>query len=154
MLSNTPQSSSTNPSQPETKRSIRRSIAVENAVDRYRQLFDEELGKGAGTPRGSGEGTDFVLWLLGRGVSLHYDPTVTVIYPRPTRLYDTAALHRAYEYGRGMGRVLRKHKYSLRSKTGHLLAPLGNVALAALRLNPLKARYHWKVFKGRLEGML
>lgn len=118
------------------------------------QLFDEELGKGAGTPWGSGEGTDFVLWLLGRGVSLHYDPTMTVIHPRPKPLYDAAALSRAYEYGRGKGRVLRKHKYPLRSKIGHLLVPLGNLALAALRLNPLKARYHWKVFKGRLEGML
>lgn len=134
-------------------RSIEATIFVRREVVQG-QLFDEELGKGAGTPWGSGEGTDFVLWLLGCGVSLHYDPTVTVIHPRPTRLYDAAALSRAYEYGRGMGRVLRKHKYPLRSKIGHLLVPLGNLTLAALHLNPPKAHYHWNVFKGRLEGML
>lgn len=135
------------------KRSIEATVFVRRESVRG-QLFDERLGKGAGTPWGSGEGSDFVLRLLGRGVSLHYDPTVTVIHPRTTTLYDDAALRRAYEYGRGMGRVLRKHKYSPRSKTEHLLVPLGNLALAALRLNLSKARYHWSIFKGRLEGML
>jgi glycosyltransferase involved in cell wall biosynthesis len=116
--------------------------------------FDETLGRGSGTAWESGEGTDYLLQLLSEGASLYYDPFLGVIHPQSVPPYDAKAMRRAYEYGCGRGRVLRKHEYPLRAKAGALVEPLKQVMICAARLRTAQAYYHWNVFKGRSRGLV
>jgi glycosyltransferase involved in cell wall biosynthesis len=117
--------------------------------------FDETLGLGAQTPWGAGEETDYLLQVIDNGGSLLYDPELTVFHP-PVGAgpYDVPARRKARSYGRGMGRVLRKHSYPLARVAYHLARPVLGAALAVLCGRPSKAAYHLAVFTGRLEGWL
>lgn len=116
--------------------------------------FDETLGRGAGTLWGSGEGTDYLLRLLERGADIRYDPCLTVIHHQPVPPYGPKADWRAYDYGRGMGRVLKTHRYAPHQKARYLAEPLGRAARASARLHPREASYHLNALRGRFEGML
>jgi glycosyltransferase involved in cell wall biosynthesis len=116
--------------------------------------FDETLGRGSGTAWESGEGTDYLLQLLSEGASLYYEPSLNVIHPQPVPPYDAKAMRRAYEYGCGRGRVLRKHEYSLRAKAKTLVGPLIRAVACAAGLRTAEARYHWNVFRGRSRGLV
>lgn len=116
--------------------------------------FDEELGVGAGTPWGAGEGTDLLLRLLERGAHLYYDPDVVVVHPWRTPPYDARAMRRAYSYGCGMGRTLKKHRMPLWFKTKWLIRPLGGALLSFLGRRLPEAGYRWNTFTGRLRGLL
>lgn len=116
-------------------------------------LFDETLGAGAGTRWGSGEETDYLLQLLGRGGKLYYDPALTVVHPSFIPPYDAGARRKARAYGCGMGHLLRRHGYPPRVKAMRLVRPLGGAMLSAASLRVAKAGYHWNVFRGRLKGL-
>ena len=116
--------------------------------------FDETLGRGSGTAWESGEGTDYLLQLLSEGASLYYEPTLNVIHPQPVSPYDAKAMRRAYEYGCGRGRVLRKHQYPLRERAKTLVWPLKRAVACAVNLKTAEARYHWNVFRGRSRGLV
>jgi hypothetical protein len=70
--------------------------------------FDESLGVGAATPFVSGEDTDFVFRLMKVGLKGRFDRSLTVYHPRHDMLSGGADAARAYGYGCGMGRVIRK----------------------------------------------
>ncbi len=124
-----------------------------HAIQRCR--FDESLGVGAGTPWGAGEETDFLLQVLAQGGQIHYDPTLTVFHPEWGKgPYTPAIRTKARSYGRGIGRVLRKHNYPLAQVGYHLLRPLGGSVLSLAAWRPDKARYHWAIFAGRTSGWL
>ena len=116
--------------------------------------FDETLGRGSGTAWEASEGTDYLLQLLSEGASLFYDPSRGVIHPQPVPPYDAKAMRRAYEYGCGRGRVLRKHEYPLRARAGTLVEPLKRVMVCAASLRPAQAYYNWNVLRGRLRGLV
>lgn len=116
--------------------------------------FDEELGVGSGTPWGAGEGTDLLLRLLERGASLEYEPDVVVLHPWRTPPYDERAMRRAYSYGCGMGRTLKKHRMPLWFKAKWLLRPLGGAVLSLPQRKLPQAMYRWNTFRGRLRGLL
>ena len=116
-------------------------------------LFDESLGVGAGTVWGAGEETDFLLQVLGKGGQIHYDPSLMVYHPEwGNGPYTPAVCAKARSYGRGVGRVLRKHQYRLPVVGYHLLRPLGGSLLYWAAFRPDKARYHWSIFSGRTVG--
>lgn len=71
--------------------------------------FDELIGAGAQTPYGSGEETDFVLHLLNHGLRGRFERSMKIVHPRRDMLTSEISKDRAIGYGRGMGRVLRKH---------------------------------------------
>jgi len=116
--------------------------------------FDEKLGRGSGTTWGSGEGTDYLLQLLGKGASLYYDPRLSVFHPQPVPPYDAKAMRRAYEYGCGRGYLLRKYEYPLHARVRSLVGPLGRAAAAATGLRIAEAGYQWNVLRGRKRGLL
>ncbi len=116
--------------------------------------FDETLGRGSNTVWESGEGTDYLLQLLSEGASLYYEPSLNVIHPQPVPPYDAKAMRRAYEYGCGRGRVLRKHEYPLRARAGTLIEPLKRAVVCAAGLRTAQAHYHWNVFRGRSRGLI
>ena len=134
-------------------RSIEATIFLRGKSAR-RFRFDETLGKGTGTAWESGEGTDYLLQLLSKGASLYYDPSLSVIHPQSVPPYDAKAMRRAYEYGCGRGRVLRKHEYPLRARAGTLVEPLKRAMVCAASLRTTQAYYHWDVFRGRSRGLL
>lgn len=112
--------------------------------------FDESLGIGAGTEWKAGDDVDLVVRCLRSGFKLCHVPTLKVYHPHPRR--DYADTGRGYSYGAGMGRVLRKHRYPGWFVAYHLLRSLGAAGGALLQAEPRKLRYHWAVFRGKLNG--
>jgi len=93
--------------------------------------FDEELGLGAYTPFQSGEETDFLLRAIAHGFLIQYLPSLVVLHPAESK--DAGAgVERAWSYGAGMGRVLRKHGEGYLRSLYHILFPAAGAAVAAL----------------------
>ncbi len=114
--------------------------------------FDEELGIGARF--GSGEGVDLALRLKRAGAVLFYDFDLAVIHP--DKSLTAVAVRRAFIYGTGFGRVLRKHNSVIPLTTiiTYAIRPLGGLLLAATRMQWLHVRYYTNTFRGRLQGYL
>lgn len=121
------------------------------AVDRVGG-FDESLGVGSGTPWGAAEDIDYPLRVLAAGLTLCYDPTLLIHHPRTIPSYDHASAARAESYGRGMGRVLRKHKYPWWFVLYQGARPLGGALISAATGKLAKARYHRAILRGRRQG--
>jgi glycosyltransferase involved in cell wall biosynthesis len=115
--------------------------------------FDETLGIGSGTPWGSGEETDYLLSSLEKGFRIYYQPSILVFHPPLTTGYGRAERRKAITYGRGMGRVLRKH-YTLLDAWKHFFLPLRSVVYSFLTGRPRRAMYVWAVFQGRIAGYM
>jgi GT2 family glycosyltransferase len=135
-------------------RGISYTIFVRREVIGIVGQFDESLGLGSGSPFGSGEETDFLIRAVRRGCRIEYIPDLVVIHPNATSGFDTAVCAKAYSYGLGMGRVLRKHGYSVRFVTWRVLRPLLGALLfvALFRFRP--ANYHANVALGRFRGWI
>ena len=116
--------------------------------------FDESLGVGAGTPWGAGEETDYLLRALEQGHAIYYDPSLGVWHRGKSGPYSPEVYARARNYGRGVGRVLRKHRSPSYSVATHLIRPLGGALLWLGAGRPEKTRYHWSTFVGRMGGWL
>lgn len=73
--------------------------------------FDETLGAGAGTPWGSGEDTDYIVraHLAHCRIERHRNLAIR----HPTAIYSKSTFSKALAYGRGRGRLLRKHELGL-----------------------------------------
>ena len=112
--------------------------------------FDEHLGLGARF--GSGEETDIAIRVLRHGYAGYYDLDLNVTHP-DKRLTAQAA-RRAFSYGMGMGRVLRKHSFPASNTLLYLLRPIGGVLLSLIRARPVHASYYWHTFRGRVSGFL
>jgi glycosyltransferase involved in cell wall biosynthesis len=126
---------------------LRRSV-VEGA------FFDESLGVGAGSPWGAGEETDYLLRAMERGHSIYYDPSLGIWHRGRSGPYRPETFAKARHYGMGIGRVLRKHHYPLHSVAYHLVRPFGGALLYLSGGRAEKARYHWSIFSGRMNGWL
>ncbi|MEO8626540.1 MAG: glycosyltransferase [Betaproteobacteria bacterium] len=117
-------------------------------------LFDEELGVGAGTRFGSAEETDYLIRGIRAGLHIAYVPDLIVFHPNPTKVFDERTWRRARSYGAGMGRVLRKHRCRAGIVATALIRPIGGALLSATSGKLAKARYHWNVLRGRIEGLV
>lgn len=127
---------------------VRRRVAVSVGP------FDETLGVGSRTGWESGEESDFLLRALASGYRFRYVPDLTVFHDEPVASYGQEAVRRGYRYGAGMGRVLRKHGYSVFEVAYHMLRPLAGSMVALLQGQFGRAKYHWSVFLGRARGWL
>lgn len=116
--------------------------------------FDESLGVGANTEWGSGEETDCLIRVIKNGYGLNYCSNLVVYHPKFVHTYNEKSYLRALNYGGGMGRVLRKHRYPYWFTGYSFLRPLGGTLISLMIGNIAKARYHLAVFRGRLLGWL
>jgi glycosyltransferase involved in cell wall biosynthesis len=117
--------------------------------------FDETLGVGAGTPWGSSEDADFPLRALNQGLRVYYLPDLLVFHPDDTRGCDIQArIRKAYSYGLGMGRVLRKHRYPTWFLLYNWTGPLRPLALALVCGRTAQAKVFWALSAGRVRGWL
>jgi glycosyltransferase involved in cell wall biosynthesis len=133
------------------RRAITFSIFLRGDVVRE-YAFDESLGVGAGTPWGAGEETDYLLRLLKDGHCLFYDPEIAIWHQGRSGPYTAGTFTKARRYAMGIGRVLRKHDYSMASVAYHLIRPLGGAVLSLASGNSDKSHYHWSIFAGRAAG--
>jgi hypothetical protein len=62
------------------------------------------------------------------------------------------ATQRAFQYGMGLGRVLRLHHAPFLTASAFLLRPLAGCILSLVRANRLAASYYWKTWRGRVRG--
>lgn len=115
--------------------------------------FDELLGLGAKSPWQSGEETDFLLRALDSGARIRFDPSVRIRHQEHGRLTSKEPWRRARSYGRGMGRVLRTHRYPLWFAALPILIAIGRALRELLTLNLIGARVHVHSALGRLEGL-
>lgn len=116
--------------------------------------YDESLGVGATTPWQACEGQDLLLRALEADFVCCYDPALVGAYLKSSLgKGDGRVRDRARAYARGMGYVLRRHRYPLHMKLWWLLRPLGGSALSLLRGRSGQARYYAAVAIGRFEGM-
>jgi glycosyltransferase involved in cell wall biosynthesis len=143
---------------PITRRNIwRRAITFSiflrrSAVEGAR--FDESLGVGAGSPWGAGEETDYLLRAIQGGHAIYYDPSLGIWHCGRSGPYRPEIFTKARQYGMGIGRVLRKHRYPLHSVAYHLVRPFCGALLYLCEGNLQRARYHWSIFSGRMNGWL
>jgi hypothetical protein len=114
--------------------------------------FDESVG--AGTSWRSGEAADLLLQLLQRKAVLFYDPRLVVIHPSPVLPYDDESARKAFSDGCGLGRVLKKHGYPIRSKIWWLIKPLVRATSSLLLMRISRDRLHYSKFRGRLKELL
>ena len=136
------------------QRAISISIFLRKSVIESVKTFDESLGAGANTPWGSGEETDYLLRVIKNGFKVYYNPSLFVYHPQPVKVFDEKSINRAYRYGGGKGRVLRKHSYSVFVILHELIRSFGGAVLSLIKIQPNKARYYWAAFQGKLKGWL
>jgi glycosyltransferase involved in cell wall biosynthesis len=116
--------------------------------------YDEGIGIGADTAWQSGEGQDIMLRALARGFKCVFDPDLVghhleLNVARP----DNAMCRKGRIYGRGMGHVLRHHKFRVTQRLRWIARPLGG-ALLNLPRNSARSRYLLWVAAGRAEGLM
>lgn len=128
------------------------SMFLRRRVVRQLGEFDVELG--LGTTMGSGEETEYLVRALEAGASLLYDPAVVVFHPRAERRNGREATRRGFQYGKGMGRVLRIHSYPFWFVAYQWLRALGGAVAALARLDAGAARQHAAALVGRIAGWL
>ena len=131
------------------RRAITFTIFLRHEVARGR-TFDESLGVGSGTKWGAGEETDFLLHLIADSHRIHYDPAIAVWH----QARSGQTVTKARNYGMGIGRVLRKHRYPVWQAAYHVARPLAGVLLSLATGRFPKARHHWAIFDGRARGWI
>ena len=115
--------------------------------------FDEELGVGSFSPWQAAEGPDLILKSLERRFVGYYDPSLYGFH-HEYDLDDPSGRmkKRGRMYARGMGYVLRRHRFGIFSLLHWASRPLLTALVAAIRGKSYRARYALSVALGRLEG--
>lgn len=115
--------------------------------------FDTALGPGSGTIWGAHEIQDLVLKCLEAGATGQYVPTLVAHHPEDHSDRRTAEnAQKMYQYGAGLGYVLRRHGFSMRRFLPELLRPLAGVVVYGLKGDRAMARRSRSLFLGRLRG--
>ncbi len=112
--------------------------------------YDEALGIGA--YYGSGEETDYAIRVLLAGYTGYYDTSFRVTHP--DKRLSAVAAERSYNYGLGMGRVLRKHRMVASIALPYFIRPIGGLLLSLVQGRVLPAKYFWRSWLGRVDGYL
>lgn len=115
--------------------------------------FNTNIGVGTTTPYKAGEETDYLIRCIDKGFRIQYSPELFIYHPNKILSISTDTLKKAFEYGCGMGYVLKVNKYGPFAKTKYLIKPLiaAFIYLGCFNIN--MSRYYWASFRGRLHGM-
>jgi ADP-heptose:LPS heptosyltransferase/glycosyltransferase involved in cell wall biosynthesis len=115
--------------------------------------FDEGVGIGSASPWQAAEAPDFILTALERGCVCYYDPSLYGFH-REYDLDDPVGrmVERGRMYGRGMGYVLRRHKFGILGLLHWASRPLITVLTSVGTGRFHRAAYSLSVSLGRIEG--
>jgi glycosyltransferase involved in cell wall biosynthesis len=115
--------------------------------------FNEGIGIGASTPWQACEGQDIMLRALAKGLRCHFDPS---LYGHHAELNiynpDEEMCRKGRMYGRGLGHVLRVHRYKPWSVLNWLSRPIVKGCFFLLQGKIDRFRYYRNVAVGRWEG--
>ena len=119
------------------------------------QGFDEGIGIGSPSPWQAAEGTDFVLKALHEGSRCYYDPSLYGFH----REYDlddpnNGMPAKGRAYARGMGYVLRRHRFGPFCLIHWASRPFFTAFISAINGRFHRAFYSLLVSLGRVEGWL
>lgn len=115
--------------------------------------FDEKLGVGSYLKLSSGEEVDFLLKTMDKiGVNMIYCPTIIVRHPSNSIGLFHNTIQKQYEYARGWGYLLYKHKFPMSIIIKSYARPIGGIVLYYLSLNFFRVKRSFYLLKGRLEG--
>lgn len=110
--------------------------------------FDPALGVGGRF--GSAEDTDLAIRVLQAGGHGVFNPSLQVVHP--DKRLTPPAVARAFSYGTGLGRVLRKHRVGRLVVLQFFIRPMGGMLWSLVRLRWLHVRYYGKTLLGRTSG--
>jgi ADP-heptose:LPS heptosyltransferase/glycosyltransferase involved in cell wall biosynthesis len=115
--------------------------------------FDENLGIGGKSFWQAAEGPDLILRALRSSSVCYYDPSLQGFHQEHD-LDDPKAgmIKKGRTYGRGMGYVLRQHRYGLPTLIYWAARPLATALTSAIRGRFHRAAYSLAVSTGRIEG--
>ena len=115
--------------------------------------YDELMGVGCDSPWNSDEGPDLLLRMLDQRLRVEYCPELCIHHPNPLQTLDDRLQERNFKYSRGRGYLLRKHGFPLSYVAKTMLRTLGGSLLMALTARPFWARYYWRSFVGKWQGL-
>jgi glycosyltransferase involved in cell wall biosynthesis len=114
--------------------------------------FDEDVGVGASTPWQACEGQEILLRALEHGQKCCFDPAFYGHHARFDEIPAKALRAKGRAYGRGLGYVLRLHRYNSMVAANWIGRPLARLLLSAARGDLSASAYFFNVALGRLEG--
>jgi len=112
--------------------------------------FDETIGVGAATPWQACEAQDIILRALARSLQCTFDPS----FYGHHKEFDISTQSKGRAYGRGLGYVLRIHKYGKFAEAMWVCRPIVKIGLSVLKGDLRECSYLLDVSLGRLEGCL
>lgn len=136
------------------RRALSITIFLRSSVVKRVGGFDEFLGVGSPSGFSSGEETDYLIRALEIGSQLYYQPNLGIHHVEIFQYCDEGFAQKGYNYGKGLGYVLRKHEYPLLYVGKCLVRSIGGIILSLTCLDSPKAKFHYSVLKGRLSGWL
>lgn len=115
--------------------------------------FDDQIGTGAQTPWGAGEGTDLCVRALNAGYHLGLEPLLRVYHARiEIQPSDQLQMVKARAYARGMGAVIRKNKLPSGFVAKYAFTYLRAIGWNAIRGRWVDVQFHRERWSGVLEG--
>ena len=115
--------------------------------------YDEEISLGGVTPWQGGEGFDLLIRAVDMGYRCLYDPELVAHHDEHgTSDPDAAMQQKARRYGRGLGRVLSKHRYGLVARLTWCGRSFANLLVAIAQGKGGRVAYFSQQLLGRLEG--
>lgn len=116
--------------------------------------FLADIGVGAGTPWGAGEGTDLLLRMLKMDYKIQYRPEIKMHHPVKAASYDEEALKRQISYELGIGYVMRLNDYPFWYFPLRTLRSLASSFVALFTFNFKKSRFKFLSMIARIRGWL
>jgi glycosyltransferase involved in cell wall biosynthesis len=116
--------------------------------------FDEAVGVGASSPWQACEGQEILLRALEKGLVCCFDPSFYGYHARFDQIPAKSMRAKGRAYGRGMGYVLRLHKFGCLAAANWIGRPIVRLLLSLVSGNVSRSAYFFNVCLGRLEGYL
>jgi glycosyltransferase involved in cell wall biosynthesis len=114
--------------------------------------FDEDIGVGASTPWQACEGQDILLRVLDKGFACRFDPAFFGHHVRFDEIPPKVMQAKGRAYARGLGYVLRVHRFGYLAAANWIGRPLIKLLLSLARGDLDRCVYLLNVSLGRLEG--
>ena len=109
--------------------------------------FDERFGPGPNAQYLGGEDSDMLIRALRLGMVIRRDPSIVIFHPAVS--FGEMDRNKIFSYAIARMALLRKHRYPLWFKCVNVAYPL-----VQLVSRPRAAGYYWKMFTGRLSGLI